>query len=83
MTPLRALWTSSVLVLMTMPSPQGMAQEATGLGSLLHLDQTHAAIGRNRQPFVIAEARDFDADLFAGLQHGCTRLDLDLDPVNR
>ena len=37
------------------------------LGSLLHLDQAHAAVGRNRQPFVVTEARDFDADLFAGL----------------
>jgi hypothetical protein len=32
---------------------------------------------------MVAEAWDLDTDLFAGLQHGSTRLDLDLDPVNR
>ena len=33
MTPLRALCTRSVLVLTTIPSPQGMAQAATGFGA--------------------------------------------------
>ena len=33
MTPLRALWTISVSVRITMLSPQGMAQDAIGLGA--------------------------------------------------
>ena len=34
----------------------------------LHLDQAHAAIAGDRQPLVIAEARDFGAGGFAGLE---------------
>ena len=52
------------------------------LGRLLHLDQAHAAIAGDRQALVVAEARDLDADLLAGLQHGGARRDLDLDTVD-
>ena len=40
------------------------------LGSLFHIDQTHAAIGRNRQFFVIAKVRHIAASFFSGIhQH--------------
>ena len=52
------------------------------LGRALHLDQAHAAIAGDRQPLVIAEARDLDAGLLAGLQDGDPVLDLDLDSVD-
>ena len=52
------------------------------LGRALHLDQAHAAIGRNRQALVIAESRDLDAELLTGLQHRRARLDLDFHPVD-
>src|SRR5690606_3825483 len=48
----------------------------------LHFDQAHAAIACNRQPLVIAEARDFLAGQFAGLQHGGPVGDLDLDAID-
>jgi hypothetical protein len=40
------------------------------LRRLLHLDQAHAAVAGDRQPLVVAEARDFGAGQLAGLQHG-------------
>ena len=52
------------------------------LGRALHLDQAHAAIAGDRQAFVIAEARDLHARLFAGLEDGDPVLDLDLNPVD-
>ena len=38
--------------------------------SRLHLDQTHAAVSSDTQPFVIAEARNFLPGKLAGLQDG-------------
>ena len=43
----------------------------------LHFDQTHAAIARDAQPFVIAEARDFLTRKLAGLEHGGAVRNLD------
>ena len=40
------------------------------LGCALHFDQAHATVTGNGQAFVITEARDFDADALARLQHG-------------
>src|SRR5690554_1683174 len=37
----------------------------------LHFDQTHAAIPRNTQPFMIAETRNFLACKLSSLKHGC------------
>ena len=84
-TPSRAFFTIGVLVLMTLglPSRLGgrsltpMAQEATGFGHALHLDQAHAAVAGDRQALVIAEARDLDAGLLAGLDQRDAVLDLD------
>ena len=50
-TPLRAFFTSGVLVLITMPSPTGMAQEAIGFGdfsiSTRHMRQLPATDSRS------------------------------------
>ena len=43
----------------------------------LHFDQTHAAIARDAEPLVIAEARDFLARQLARLQHSRARRDFD------
>ncbi len=43
----------------------------------LHLDQAHAAVAGDRQALVIAEARDLDAGLLAGLDQRDAVLDLD------
>ncbi len=46
------------------------------------LDQAHAAIAGDRQPLVIAEARDLLAGKLARLQHGRALRDLDLNAVD-
>jgi len=43
----------------------------------LHFDQTHAAVARDAEPLVIAEARDFLARQLARLQHSRARRDFD------
>src|SRR3546814_7432481 len=45
-------------------------------------DLAHAAIAGDRQPFVIAEVRDFGAGEFAGLEYRGPRRDLNLDSVD-
>ena len=52
------------------------------LGRLLHLHQTHAAVGGDRKFLVIAEMRDGDAGLMRGLDHGRTVFCLYLLAVN-
>ena len=47
-----------------------------------HLDQTHPAIARNRQAFVITKARNFDPGLFTGLDQRHRGIDLDLVAVD-
>ena len=84
-TPSRAFFTIGERVLMTfgLPSLLGgrsltpMAQEAIGLGMPGHLDQAHAAVAGDRQALVVAEARDLDAGLLAGLDQRDAVLDLD------
>ena len=46
------------------------------LGAALHLDQAHAAVAGDRQALVVAEARDLDAGLLAGLDQRDAVLDL-------
>ena len=46
------------------------------------LDQAHPAVAGDRQPFMIAEARDLDAGLLASLQQRDAVLDLDLGAVD-
>ena len=46
------------------------------------LDQAHAAIAGDRQPLVIAEARDLLARKLARLKHGRALRDLDFDAVD-
>ena len=46
------------------------------------LDQAHAAVAGDRQPLVIAEARDLLARKLARLQHGRALRDFDLDAVD-
>ena len=46
------------------------------------LDEAHAAIAGDRQPLVIAEARDFLPGELAGLQDGRALWDLDLNAVD-
>ena len=46
------------------------------------LDQAHAAIAGDRQPLMVAEARDLLAGKLARLQHGRALRDLDLDAVD-
>src|SRR5579875_1842617 len=53
------------------------------LGRFFHLDQAHAAVSGDRKALMIAEARNFDAELLAGLQNSCSGRDLDLDAVDR
>ena len=45
-------------------------------------DQAHAAIARDGQPLMIAEARDFLARKFAGLQDGGALRDFEFDAVD-
>ena len=47
-----------------------------------HLDQAHAAIAGDRQPLVIAEARDLLARKLARLQHGRALRNLEFDAVD-
>jgi len=47
-----------------------------------NLDQTHAAIARDGQALVITKARHLDARLFASLDQGHGRVDLDLLAIN-
>ncbi len=49
---------------------------------LLDLDQTHAAIASNGQPFVVAEARNFDPGLLRSLQDSRAVGDLDRNAVD-
>ena len=53
------------------------------LWRLFHFHQAHAAIAGNTQAFMIAEARDFLARSFAGLQHGRPVRDFHFNAVNR
>ncbi len=48
-----------------------------------HLDKAHPAVARDRQPFVVAEPRDFDPGHLCRLDDRHRRIDLDHDPVNR
>ncbi|MCY1171720.1 hypothetical protein D9M73_118410 [compost metagenome] len=48
----------------------------------LHLDQAHAAIARDAQPFMIAEARDFLAGEFARLEHSGPGGNFNLDTID-
>src|SRR5262249_41148078 len=47
------------------------------LRRLLHLDQAHAAVRRDRQLLVVAEVRHVDAELVRGVHHGGAVRDLD------
>src|SRR3989338_7994429 len=49
---------------------------------LLHLDQTHAATGRDRQFLVVAEMRDMNARLVRRVHHRGTALDFYLLAIN-
>jgi len=40
-----------------------------GLRRLLHLHQTHAAVGGNRKFLVVAKMRDIDTHLLRGVHH--------------
>ena len=53
-----------------------------GLRRLLHLDQAHPAVAGDRQTFVVAETRDFDAGFLAGLKNGDAVRDLDFCTVD-
>ena len=52
------------------------------LGDALHFDQAHAAIAGDRQPLMEAEARDFRARGFAGLEQRVLRRNVDLFAVD-
>ena len=52
------------------------------LGRALQLDQAHAAVAGDRQPFVEAEARDFRAGRFRRLEQRELRRDVDLGAVD-
>ena len=47
-----------------------------------NFDQTHAAVASNRKPLMIAETRDLDASLAAGLDQGHCPVDLDLISID-
>ena len=82
-TPSRAFLTIGVSVRISWPSAAGSAQLACGLGGPgFDLDQAHPAIAGDRQPLVIAEARDLLAGQLARLQHGRALRNLDLDAVD-
>ena len=54
-----------------------------GFGRAAHdLDQTHAAVARDRQALVIAEPGNFDPGFLAGLNQGHRPVHLDLVPVD-
>ena len=53
-----------------------------GLGRLLDLDEAHAAIARDREPLVEAEARDLGACRLAGLEQRVIGGDVDLGAVD-
>ena len=65
-----------------MPSATGIAQDAIGFGRPLYFDQAHAAIAGDRQSLVIAEMRDLDPGMFAGLQDRGARRHFDLAAVD-
>ena len=48
----------------------------------LHLDEAHPAVAGDRQPVVVAEARNLDARQLTGLQHGDAGRHLQLDAVD-
>src|SRR6185437_8594712 len=52
------------------------------LGRLLHFDQAHAAIGRDRQLVVVAEARDVDAFAIGRADDDLTLARLDRDTID-
>ena len=60
----------------------GHRARCDGLGRLVDLDEAHPAVARDAQAFVVAEARDFRARRFAGLQNGRASGHFDLDPVD-
>ena len=72
-----------VSVLTTMPSPTGSVQAVMQLGHLLHFHQAHAAGGLQREPFVVAEGRNLDADLLGGVDDQRSGGRLDLAAVDR
>jgi len=46
-----------------------------GLGGLLHLHQAHTAVAGDRQPIVVAKARDINTGLLTGLQYAASTCD--------
>ena len=65
--------------------PLGSRKGTRGLRlrrSGLHLDQAHAAVAGDRQPLVIAEARNLLSGAFGDLEHGHTGLELDFYAVD-
>ena len=90
-TPSRAFLTIGDLVLTCggcalRPRPQVLHLHRAGRGRLRrpadHLDEAHPAVAGDRQPLVVAEPRDLDPGLLAGLQQRQPRIDLDLDVVD-
>jgi hypothetical protein len=49
---------------------RGHGTGSDGLGRLLDLDETHAAVSSDGESAMVAEARDVDAGDLAGLEHG-------------
>ena len=82
-TPSRAFLTIALSVQISWLVGGGQRARRLRLGRpRLHLDQAHAAIAGDRQPLMIAEARDFLAGSLARLEHGGAGGDFDFDPVD-
>ena len=62
-------WTRALLVWMTIPSAIGVWQAGDELGRVAHLDQAHAAVGRDAQARVVAVVGDVGADLLDRVHH--------------
>ena len=52
-----------------------------GFGRFFHLDQAHAAVGRNRQLFVITKVRNVNPGFFSRMHHHAARGDFDFFTV--
>src|SRR6202171_6544307 len=89
-TPSRAFFTIGERVEISGGSPLGpgrqsrtpQAQLATRFGPPLYLPQPHPAIAGDRQPLMVAEARNFRARDLAGLQQRELRRNIDLFAID-
>ena len=60
----------------------GRRRRPSASAAALHLDQAHAAVAGDRQPLVVAEARDLRARLLARLEQRVLRRHVDFDAID-